>query len=55
MMKKILNSNNDKISNFDYIYTPVLSFCEDKGRYTYLLPERDTNELNNSNTQDKIN
>ena len=55
MMKKILNSNNDKISNFDYIYTPVLSFCEDKGRYTYLLPERYTNELNNSNTQDKIN
>ena len=55
MMKKILHSNNDKISNLDYIYTPVLSFCEDKGRYTYLLPDQYTNELCSSNSQSEIN
>ena len=35
---KSVNGLSFKISNY-YMYTPVLSFNEDKGRFTYLVPD----------------
>lgn len=39
MLRQIIETNDDKIKNAEYMYTQVLSFNEDKGRFTYLVPE----------------
>lgn len=46
MIKNILKSNSNKMTNYEYIFTPVLSFNEEKGRYSVLYPDDESeNEL----------
>lgn len=46
MIKKILKTNSDKVRDYECIFTPVLSFSEEKGRFSVLCPEDEPeNEL----------